>query len=445
MNRIKYALVIVTGVPALLWLLADTLLPQPFGYFPFRATFIQFSGTLAIAMMSVAMLLALRPRWLEPRLDGLDKIYRLHKWLGIGSLVVAVLHWWWAQGTKWMVGWGWLTRPPRGPRPGAADRGAVEAWFGSQRGLAEGIGEWAFYAAVVFIVLALIDRVPYRLFARTHRWIAITYLALVFHSVVLLTFGHWGQPVGWLLVALMAAGSVAALVSLAGRIGAGRRVAGRIESLQYYPELDVLESRITLQAGWPGHAAGQFAFVTSDPREGAHPYTIASAWQPQQPQITFITKALGDHTKRLRDTLKPGMAVTVEGPYGCFDFEDGRPRQIWIGAGIGITPFVARMKQLAAQGRAVSVDLFHPTAVHEQAAIDKLTVDARAAGVRLHVLVDARDGRLDGKRIRAAVPDWAEASVWFCGPPAFGSALRADFCAQGLPADRFHQELFQIR
>lgn len=70
---------------------------------------------------------ALRPRWLEPRLDGLDKIYRLHKWLGVGALIVSVLHWWWAQGTKWMVGWGWLTRPQRGPRPDPASQGLVEA------------------------------------------------------------------------------------------------------------------------------------------------------------------------------------------------------------------------------------------------------------------------------------------------------------------------------
>jgi predicted ferric reductase len=54
----------------------------------------------------------------------------------------------------------------------------------------------------------------------------------------------------------------------------------------------------------------------------------------------------------------------------------------------------------------------------------------------LHVLVDARDGRLNGDRIRAAVPDWASASLWFCSPPAFGRALRAD---------RFHQELFEMR
>jgi predicted ferric reductase len=40
--------------------------------------------------------------------------------------------------------------------------------------------------------------------------------------------------------------------------------------------------------------------------------------------------------------------ITVEGPYGCFDFEDAQPHQIWVGAGIGITPFIARMKQRAA-------------------------------------------------------------------------------------------------
>src|SRR5690606_28848795 len=115
------------------------------------------SGVLGIGLMSVAMLLALRPKWLEHHLDGLDKMYRLHKWLGIGALVAAVLHWWVAQGTKWMVGWGWLERPERKARAEEAV-GAVEGWLRSQRGLAESIGEWAFYVAAVLIVLALIKR-----------------------------------------------------------------------------------------------------------------------------------------------------------------------------------------------------------------------------------------------------------------------------------------------
>jgi predicted ferric reductase len=444
-TRIKIALPVVLLLLAGLWLLADSLVPQPFTYFRFRDVFIQFTGVLAIGCMSIGLLLALRPRWLEPHLNGLDKMYRLHKWLGIGALVLAVLHWWFAQGTKWMVGWGWITRPARGPRGPQPELGMVEGWLRAQRGLAETLGQYAFYAVALLLLLALVKRFPYHLFAKTHVLLAPLYLVLAYHTVVLARFPYWSQPVGWVLALLVAAGSVAAVLALTGRIGAGRKTQGRLEYLQHYPELDVIETRVALEPGWPGHAAGQFAFVCSNPHEGAHPYTIASAWNPRDPHITFIAKALGDHTARLRHSLQIGMPVTVEGPYGCFDFEDGRPRQIWVGAGIGITPFVARLKQLATEPHSNVIDLFHPTAVAEQAAIDKLTADARAAGVRLHLLVDAKDGRLDGDRIRALVPDWREASLWFCGPPAFGQSLRADFAAHGLPAARFHQELFQMR
>src|SRR3546814_10400709 len=76
----------------------------------------------------------------------------------------------------------------------------------------------------------------------------------------------------------------------------------------------------------------------------------------------------------------------------------------------------------------------------------KLQADAASAHLRLHVLVDARDGGLDGERIRAAVPEWREASLWFCGPLGFGETLRRDFAALGFPvAKRFHQELFAMR
>ena len=127
--------------------------------------------------------------------------------------------------------------------------------------------------------------------------------------------------------------------------------------------------------------------------------------------------------------------------------------QIWIGGGIGITPFIARMKQLAMDRQGYSgrpltqaIDLFHTTADYSEEAIGRLRADAEAAGVRLHVLHDPRDGLLTGKQIRAAVPDWEQASVWFCGPAGFGVALRNDFASHGLPAaESFHQELFAMR
>ena len=110
MTRIKICLAAFLGLLSALWLLADSLWPQPFTYFSFRTVFMQYSGVVAVGMMSVAMLLALRPKWLEPTLDGLDKMYRLHKWLGISGLVLAILHWLFSQAPKWLVGAGWLER-----------------------------------------------------------------------------------------------------------------------------------------------------------------------------------------------------------------------------------------------------------------------------------------------------------------------------------------------
>lgn len=447
MTRIQRTFLISLAVLAGLWWLADPSWPQPFKYFSFRAWAMQGTGVLAIGAMSLIMVLAVRPTWLEPHLQGLDKMYRLHKWLGITALVTATVHWWLGQGTKWMTAWGWLVRPARGPRPEMADPFWLEAWFVSQRRLAETVGEWAFYVAAVLMVLALVKRFPYRWFAKTHTVLAAGYLALVFHSVVLLKWAYWTQPAGVLMAVLMAAGSVSAALVLSRRIGVRRKVAGTVTATEHFAAVNSLAFRVQLDAAWTGHRAGQFAFVTTDRAEGAHPYTMASAWNPSTREVRFIAKALGDHTARLPEQLAVGQAVTVEGPYGCFDFDDDAPRQIWVGAGIGITPFIARLEHLAASGsaRAQPIDLFHPTAQEEPRALARLKAAAQAAGVRLHLMVDARDGLLDGEHLRRTVPEWAQASLWFCGPAGFGRALKADLSAHGLRASAFHQELFEMR
>lgn len=451
MRNIKRAFWGILVLLSALWLAAEPSVFQAANLFALRTFMVQYSGIIAIGCMSIAMVLALRPRWPERWFAGLDKMYRLHKWLGITALIVSVIHWLWTNAPKWAVGLGWLTRPPRGPRQ--VPENPIEQFLLTMRGTAEGLGEWTFYAAVLLIALALIRYFPYRLFYKTHRLLAVAYLVLVFHAVVLTKFDYWTSPVGIVLALFMIAGVYSAIIVLLGRVGAGRKIQGRIVSLQYYPGVRALETEIEVPHGWPGHKPGQFAFALSDSSEGAHPYTIASGWNDKERHITFVTKELGDHTGSLRGKLKVGQTVTVEGPYGCFDFDNGLPRQIWIGGGIGITPFIAGMQHIALDRQAhpdrlapPAIDLFHTTTDYDEDAIAKLTADADAAGIRLHVLVAARDGRVTGDRIRAAVPEWRDASIWFCGPPGFGDAIRRDFAAHGLRVDeRFHQELFALR
>ena len=446
MKNIKIALWGTLVGLSVLWIAANLPFPETLSILSVRNLLVQYSGVLAIGAMSVAMILATRSTWLEGWLNGLDKTYRLHKWLGITALAVSVLHWTAVNGPKWMIGLGLMERPDRGgPPAGQADLGAVQTFLNAQRGTAEMIGEWAFYAAVVLIVLALIRRFPYRLFASTHTLIAAVYLALVFHGAVLMNFDAWTQPVGVVTALLMIGGVVSALLALTRRIGRNRRVAGAVESVRSFADMGVTEIHIKLDDGWKGHKAGQFAFVTFDKKEGKHPFTIASAWDPKTGLITFITKALGDYTGILPGTIRPGGQAMVEGPYGRFTFDDRQDRQIWIGAGIGITPFIARMKQLAHKPDAKPVDLIHSVKEIVPEALALLTEDAKAANVNLHVLVEGKDGLLDGARLRKLVPGWKSASVWFCGPAAFGQTLRHELIGQGLGSDAFHQELFNMR
>ena len=444
MRSIKRFFAAFLGILTGLWLLAELAdWSAPASFFDWRAVLMQYSGVLGIGVMGVAMVLAVRPVVFEPHLGGLDKMYRLHKWLGISGLVISVAHWLLAQGTKWAVGWGWLSRPKRGPRPELLDA-PIQQFFLNQRGLAESIGEWAFYAAALLMVLALVKQFPYRYFFKTHHFLAVAYLALVWHSVVLLKFDYWSGMLGPVMAALMATGAAAALMVLLRRVALDRQVVGEVAAVRRHESLDVVVVDILCKGRWAGHEPGQFAFVTLHEDEGPHPYTISSSWTGDG-HITVIIKARGDYTSTLSERLRIGDVVKLEGPYGKFNFQGAQKRQIWVGAGIGITPFIGRMKALAAAPDGKSIDLFHPTAIYDGHAIGLMASDAEAAGVRLHVLWSQRDGQLNAARLTEQVPEWRDADVWFCGPAPFGQSLKKSLVAMGFPEARFHQELFQMR
>lgn len=410
------------------------------------------SGYLAIGLMAVAMLLALRLPRLEGWLGGLDQAYRVHRRLAEWGIGFALFHYLLRLGVKQLRAAGWMIKPEGLPS------NALEL-LRPLHGTAKDFAEWALYLAAALVLVALWRRVPYRWFARLHRLLPVAFVLMVYHSLVFLPLGYWqglGLPAAVLILGLMALGSAAALLSLFGRVGQGRRVSGELIEVNRLP-LDVLELRIKLAEGWPGHDSGQFGLATFDTREGAHPFTIASSWKGDG-ELRFAIKALGDYTRVLPARLAPGDSVWVEGPYGRFVFADSKPRQIWVGAGIGMTPFLARLQELAqlrgdlgsqsCEASALleqAVDLFYCTRKGDPDITRRIRDLAAAAGVTLHILESSTQGQLSAQRLMAQVPRWREASLWFCGPSRFGQALREGMIAAGLPAGEFHQEAFEFR
>ncbi|MCL2160636.1 MAG: ferric reductase-like transmembrane domain-containing protein [Betaproteobacteria bacterium] len=456
MKQIKWIYGVLFGALTVLWLLAEQPWARSYDFFKLRAVVVDYTGFIAMGAMSLAMILAIRPVRLEPWLGGLDKSYRLHKWLGITALATGAVHWLWATGAKWAVGWGWLVKPERGPRPVVDESIQLSLWESLEhhvrgmRKIAEFLGEWTFYIAAVLIALALIKRFPYRYFFHTHRIIAVAYLVLVFHSVYLIKFAHWTSlsPIAWVSLLLMVGGTVGAVLSLTRQIGHQRRALGVVETLKHSASDEVMEVHVRLPKDrWDGHDAGQFAFVSFYGNNGgeAHPFTISSAWK-NDGLLRFHVKNLGDHTSRLPKTLKEGDRAKVEGPYGCFRFESDKPRQIWVAGGIGITPFLARMEEFAHHAPSkVAVDLFYCVKNPDEVFVENLTQLAKAAGTTLHVLVDGRDPLLNAEKLCVEVLEWRDASLWFCGPSGFGQALLKGLVSHGFEAKYFHQELFEMR
>lgn len=412
-----------------------------------RQQMIYLSGLWSVGLMVLAMLLALRLPWMDRALGGMDKVYRLHKWTGIAAALTAVLHW----GAKESGGilkalWG------RGSKPA---RDAVLPWLTDARDFAKDLGEWAFYLLLAMIALTLLSRLlNYKHWRLLHRAMPVLFLALVFHSIALMPLAYWSQPLGQLMGALMAVGSGAALWSLAGRVGRARTHAARIQSIELLGEertLAPIEVVCALPSSWPGHRAGQFAFVRFDQAEGAHPFTIASAPDALgsslqgEPLVRLVIKPLGDYTRTLHQRLRVGQPVDIEGPYGRFDGHGSAHRtQVWVAAGVGVTPFLAlleaRQKESAASAPA------HMHYCTRDAASDPLlprlrTLCAQAQPAVPLTVHSAAQGQLLRPQDLQGLA--GPLDIWYCGPQGLGDTLHTHASTQR--SWRLHRESFAMR
>lgn len=405
-----------------------------------RQEVLYLSGYLSIALMSLAMLLAARPAWLESPMGGMDRMYRTHKWAGILAVAFAALHWLIEMSDdilKALVG-------REGRLPKEKYTGLVEVL----RDLAEDMGEWAIYAVLAMLALTLWKIFPYRPWRFLHRAMPVLYLMLGFHAVLLAPAHYWTQPVGWLLALLLGGGVYGSVQSLAGRIGRSRKAQGEIISIERSAP-DIVAVHCRLGKEWRGHRPGQFAFITFDDREGQHPFTIASADRGDR-VITFQIKALGDYTRSLADRLQPGQQVEIEGPYGRFDISrrSRKAQQIWIAGGIGITPFIAWLESLHAHPEQAPVaDLHYCTRDREAdpfvARLESLC--APLSGIRLQVHGFKQGELLTAASMMAGKDQSRPTEVWFCGPQGLAEGLKKSLRDAWRGKFRFHQEAFQMR
>ncbi len=207
----------------------------------------------------------------------------------------------------------------------------------------------------------------------------------------------------------------------------------------------------------PPARAGQYLTLRVDGAGEPAPvrsYSLSAATDTGTYRISVKSEPHGTVSGYLNRALRPGAVLAVAAPRGDFVLDDGAGPVLLISAGIGVTPVLSMLHQLAA-GRSEREVCWvhgargpreHPFAAEAHALVAELP------HARAHVFYSAATpperrrahaaaGRLTKDRLVAlAIPSTATAYV--CGPASFMADMRAALTATGLDQAAIRTELF---
>jgi ferredoxin-NADP reductase len=203
---------------------------------------------------------------------------------------------------------------------------------------------------------------------------------------------------------------------------------------------------------WKGLRAGQFVQVSVEIDGVRH----SRCYSPASPEncgreleITVKRHPEGLVSNFLADRAQPGMVLGLSGAEGDFHLPDARPDSILlIGAGSGITPLMAILRTLCAEGYAGPVALIQyapdPDRTIYREELDRLAAENPNFKLSRSYTRAPGSGELDGHfspaHLPQADPNFATAETFACGPPALLDAVRGTW-ANGLE-QRLHVESF---
>ncbi|WP_299479522.1 ferric reductase-like transmembrane domain-containing protein [uncultured Roseibium sp.] len=388
-----------------------------------RTTITTMLGGIAFLLMTSSVVLSTRLSVLEDMFGGLDRMYQVHRVAGVSTAVFALGHF-----------FGVPKDLPTGVDP------SLHPLVPSAP-----LGMFALIVLVLGLFIALNRKIRYSLWRPTHRSMVLVYLLVVGHFMTAPTiFFQKFSASGTVLMIAGAMGVISAFYSV---FGMNRRTAQNftiesVNALERATEV-VLKPVDKVFDFKPG----QFAFVEIEGKDWnePHPFTISSS--PGEDRLRFTMKVLGDWTRKVREKLKPGGKVQVRGPYGRFDYTKAGDKQIWLAGGIGITPFLSKLRAMKEDDQR-HIHLVYAVREENEALFlgELIRICAKLQGVTIHPLYSDRGEFARVKIMKEKLPDALGTYDYFmCGPKPMIDALRRDLKKEGVALNRIHTEAFEFR
>jgi ferredoxin-NADP reductase/MOSC domain-containing protein YiiM len=183
-------------------------------------------------------------------------------------------------------------------------------------------------------------------------------------------------------------------------------------------------------------------------------YSLSAAPDTGRYRISVKHEPYGIASTYLNRKLRPGTTLEVAAPRGDFVLDGGTTPVLLISAGIGLTPVLSMLHQLAAQRSERDVWWIHGARGPQEHALaaEAHIVLTSLPNAHEHVFYSAAtpdecrraravSGRLTQDELsRLAVP--GDASAYICGPAAFMADIQHALTAVGVGSSRIRTELF---
>jgi ferredoxin-NADP reductase/MOSC domain-containing protein YiiM len=211
--------------------------------------------------------------------------------------------------------------------------------------------------------------------------------------------------------------------------------------------------------GTPLPAARPGQYLTLRIPEAARPAPVRSYSLSDRPgastyRISVKHEPHGSVSGYLTTTLRPGAVLDAAAPRGEFVLADGAGPVLLISGGIGVTPVLAMLHDLAARRSDREIWWIHGARGPREhpLAAEADTLLAALPHARQHVFYSAATpeetrsagaapGRLtEDQLIALSVPP--DAAAYICGPASFMTGIRSALTTAGLDPTRVHTELF---
>ena len=394
----------------------------------------RLTGVVGLALLLLAAALSARVPGFDQPFGGLTKLWHTHHLLGAWSLVLLVLH-------------------PILLVMSASAYGTGAAFTTLFPPLSD-VATWSGWIALLLMMIFLapsfhfFGRPDYERWKFIHRLAGPAVILALIHTFYFSrTMPGWADIAIWSAFAALAVGAVVWRFIFSRRIGRLKyRVAQVTQPANNVAELILEPGRRALH-----YQAGNFVYLAPYDREledgyaEEHPYTLSSS--PKEKELRIAIKDLGDASRAIQD-IRVGSKVTVEGPYGRFFKSPDciSTPELWVAGGIGITPFLARMRHLDRLGESANARLIFCVQDEARAIfLEELTTLAdKLPEFELHMHYFYQEGPVSRQFLENACPDLTRRETYICGPTPLNHLIHRHVRAAGVPLSRIHTEEFEL-